>query len=223
MDFTTMVLIQCLIPSLYYGTVHAMCLLAASPTKRITHSAWLTGTDTRVFLQQSSGFDSVSWDEDKWGFRKMCYFISGVTAFDSLGSQQLLERLFLGNLTAGCHCFVVYVWVCVDSACMPCCISAFISQLVLFFWLHVSLVVFPAHNPSADHTWPSLFNCSPSRDSVLFWRVESRQSAECWVIGWPPLLLFWVKLSYTADCVNTHNRPTTEQAQMRLYKICDAL
>ncbi len=66
----------------------------------------------------------------------MCSFISGVTAFDSLGSQQLLERLFLGNLTAGCHCFCcvcVSVSVCVESACMPCCKSAFISQLVLFF------------------------------------------------------------------------------------------
>lgn len=114
------------------------------------------------------------------GFRKMCSFISGVTAFDSLGSQQLLERLFLGNLTAGCHCCFVCVSLCVDSACMPCCISAFISQLVLFFWLHVSLVMFPAHNQSTDHTWPSLFNWSPVIVCYFEeWSPASRLSVEC--------------------------------------------
>lgn len=135
----------------------------------------------------------------------MCSFISGVTAFDSLGSQQLLERLFLGNLTAGCHCFCcVCVSVCVDSACMPCCISAFISQLVLFFLLHVSLVMFPAHNQSADHTWLSLFNCSPVIVCYFEeWRPASRLSVECVWVTSTPVILGQAEL-YGWLCKHTH-------------------
>lgn len=117
----------------------------------------------------------------------MCSFISGVTAFDSLGSQQLLERLFLGNLTAWCHCFCC---VCVDSTCMSCFISAFISQLVIFIWLHVSLLIFLAHNQLAVRTWLSLFKYSPTIVCYFEeWSPASQLSVECiWVTSTPVIL-----------------------------------
>ncbi len=47
----------------------------------------------------------------------MCSFISGVTAFDSLGSQQLLERLFLGKPHSGMPLFLLCMCEC------ECCVS----------------------------------------------------------------------------------------------------
>lgn len=116
----------------------------------------------------------------------------------------------------------VCVSVCVDSACMPCCISAFISQLVLFILLHVSLVMFPAHNQSADHTWPSLFNCSPVIVCYFEeWSPASRLSVECVWVTSTPVILGQAEL-YGCLRKHTHTRvrngPTTEQAQIRLNK-----
>jgi len=135
----------------------------------------------------------------------MCSFISGVTAFDSLGSQQLLERLFLGNLTAGCHCFCC---VCVESTLHACLgLYQHLFQNLLYSFDCLCLLIFPAHNQSAVRTWPSLFKYSPMIVCYFEeWSPASRLSAECvWVTSTPVILGQAEMYGSLRKCMHTTN------------------
>ncbi len=170
----------------YHRCTMVLCMLCVCWQRRPPNGSH-TRPDSQELIRESfcsRALDLTASAEMKineFRFQEDVLFYLWSDCFWQLRVTAAPGELIFGKPHSGMPLFCcVCVSVCVDSACMPCCISAFISQLVLFFWLHVSLVVFPAHDPSADRTWPSLFNCSPVIVCYFEeWSPASRLSVEC--------------------------------------------
>lgn len=143
---------------------------------------------------------------NEFRFQEDVFFYLWSDCFWQLRVTAAPGEIILGKPHSGMPLFLLCV--CVDSTCMPCFISAFISQLVIFIWLHVSLLIFLAHNQSAVRTWPSLFKYSPTIVCYFEeWSPASRLSVECVWVTSTPVILGQAEL-YSSLRKRTHTQPS---------------